>query len=118
MKPGAAFLAALGLMAAPVFADPMYPAAKCAGFWLGWTDAAKVLRFLDEDPGDGVLAARFRQAALDEGAEADALDRYLKGERRDMALMIRAAIGGDRQSNDIQNRLMETCQSYADARGF
>lgn len=115
----AGFSAALGgASAARTVPDPMYPAAKCAAFWLGWTDAAKRLRWLSEDPGDAVRAARFRQAALDEGNKAGPVDAYLAGERRNMARMISAAIAGDRQSNDIQNRLMETCERYAAAHGF
>lgn len=110
--------AVLAALAAPVAADPMYPAAKCAAFWMGWTDAAKRSRYLDVNPADAVLAERFRQAAIDEGGEPAEIDAYLARDRRDMSLMIRAAILGDRQSNDIQNRLMKTCDTYARAHGF
>lgn len=95
-----------------------YPAAKCAAFWLGWTDAARRLNYLREDPGDAVLAENFRKAALDEGADAAVLDAYLRRDRRDMRLMIEAAIFGDRSSSDIQDRLMKTCDDYARAHGF
>lgn len=95
-----------------------YPAAKCATFWLGWTDAARRLRYLREDPGDAVLAENFRKAALDEGADAAELDAYLRQDRRNMRRMIEAAIFGDRSSSDIQERLMKTCDDYARAHGF
>ena len=95
-----------------------YPAGKCAAFWLGWTDAARRLKYLREDPGDAVLAEHFRQAALEEGAEGAVLDAYLRRERRNMRRMIEATIFGDRSSSDIQDRLMKTCDDYARAHGF
>lgn len=110
--------ALLATLAAPAAADPMYPAAKCAAFWLGWTDAAKRLTYLDVNPADAELAARFRQAAIDEGGDPAEIDAFIKQDRRNMSLMVRANILGDVQSTDTQNRLMEICDTYAREHGF
>ena len=99
-------------------ADPMYPATKCAAFWLGWTDAAKRSAYLDETPTDAELAARFRQAAIDEGGDPAEIDAFVMQDRRNMSLMVRATILGDQQSTDTQNRLMKICDDYAKTHGF
>ena len=98
--------------------EPAYPAAKCAAFWLGWDDASRHLRRLPQQPENAALAAQFRQAALAQGESPASLDAYITRERRDMARMITAAIYGDRSSNDIERRLMRTCDDYARANGF
>ena len=106
------------LPAARAADEPAYPAAKCAAFWLGWDDASRHLRRLPQQPENAALAAQFRQAALAQGEAPETLDAYITRERRDMARMITAAIYGDRSSNDIERRLMRTCDDYARANGF
>jgi hypothetical protein len=106
------------LPAARAADEPAYPAAKCAAFWLGWDDASRHLRRLPQQPENAALAARFRQAAIVTGGPSETLDAYIARERRNMARMITAAIYGDRSSNDIERRLMRTCDDYARANGF
>ena len=118
-RAGAALLScALALPAGAETPAMPWPAAQCAALWLGWTDAARISAYLDETPADAALAARFRQAALDQGAEPAALDASLGTQRRDMARMILAAISGDRISDDLQKRLMTDCEDFARAQGF
>lgn len=99
-------------------ADPRQTTAWCAAFWYGWTDAAATLRYLPDDPADAALAAAFRNAAVAEGAEAASLDRWLKQERRGMALMVKAAIAGDDSSRELMERTARRCEDAAVQRGL
>lgn len=104
------------LLALPVHAatDPLYPAAPCAAYWLAFDDYAQTSTFLDRDPSDRDRAAAFRAAAirLNEG-DAATVDATIARERPDMALMIEAAIYGDRISDRLQRRLLQTCNDFA-----
>jgi hypothetical protein len=107
----------LALLALPAAASPS-PAATCAAFWLGWSDAAARLAVLPADPADAALGAAFRAAALAEGAAPAGFDGWLRGERRSMARLVTAAVRGDAPSQDLLETLARGCEEDARRRGL
>lgn len=100
---------------AAALAEPPYPAAHCAAYWLGWDDFAKASRFLPRDATDLARAEAFRAVAIRlAGGKAAMVDDFLASERANMALMIEAAMYRDRISEKLQRRLLQTCADYAE----
>jgi hypothetical protein len=110
--------AALALaLSAPAHAaeDPaLYPAAQCAALWFGQDDYARASTLLDRDPQDLHLAEAFRQAALRLTTQSPkAIEDFIEKQRPIMAFMVEAYIfGGDRQSRDVYETLMQDCTDF------
>ncbi len=105
------------LLATPApSADPpaLYPAAQCAAFWLGRDDYATRSAYLDNDPSDPARAAAFRAAAVRlNGGDAAPVEAFIAKERHNMDLLFEAFIyGGDKQSRDVHDILLETCARF------
>ncbi len=97
-------------------ADPaIYPAAQCAALWLGQHDYARNAYVLRQSPDDLELAKAFRQVALRLTTQDPAsIDTFIEKQRPIMAFMVEAYIyGGDRQSRDVYERLMQDCADFA-----
>ncbi len=96
--------------------DPaLYPAAQCAALWLGHDDYARRSAFLDADASDVALAEAFRAVAhrLTNRTPA-AIDAFIADQVPLMSLTVEAYIyGGDRQSRDLYEQLMEDCRDFA-----
>ena len=92
-----------------------YPAAQCAAFFYGRDDYARRSTYLTRTPGDLDLALGFRDVAVRlNGGAAGEVDTFIAQERKTMAFLFEAFIfGGDEQSRDIHDRLIETCVDYA-----
>lgn len=111
----AALVALLAAGAPAQAADgALYPAAQCAAFWLGWDDIARASAFLDARDDDLERAQAFRAAAIRlGGGDVSAIDRFIAQERPGMALMVEAALYGDKISERAQQRLLQTCADFA-----
>ncbi len=96
--------------------DPaLFPAAQCAALWFGQADYAVASPYLDSDPKDLELAEAFRQVALRQTTQGPAaIDAFIKDQRRRMRFLVEAFIlGGDRQSRDLYESLMQDCADFA-----
>ncbi|MCA3435993.1 MAG: hypothetical protein INF48_01585 [Rhodobacter sp.] len=96
--------------------DPaLFPAAQCAALWFGQADYAVVSPYLDSDPEDLELARAFRQVALHQTTQGPAaIDAFIAAQRRQMRFLVEAFLfGGDRQSRDLYESLMEDCSDFA-----
>ncbi|WP_309664735.1 hypothetical protein [Tabrizicola sp.] len=96
--------------------DPaLYPAAQCAALWFGQDDYARASTLLDRDPQDLHLAEAFRQVALRQTTQSpEVINDFIKKQRPIMAFMVEAYIfGGDRQSRDVYETLMQDCAVFA-----
>jgi len=96
--------------------DPgLFPAAQCAALWFGQADYALASPYLDSDPKDLALAEAFRQVALRQTTQGPAaIDAFIQSQRRQMSLLVEAFIfGGDRQSRDLHDSLMQDCADFA-----
>ncbi len=118
IRAGAAALSLLwplALGAETLSADALYPAVDCAALHLGRDDAARRLRYLDRDPADAALAAAFREAAIRlNGGAAGAVDAAIADARPAMRLLLESLVlDQDRQSRDLYERLLSTCDRFA-----
>jgi len=106
----------LGLSGPAVAADdPLYPAAQCAALYLGVEDYARISAYLDPDPLNAEAAAAFRDVALRLGGSEDEVDAFIAEQRPLMKLMMDGYIyRGDTQSQDLFERLSETCRDFAE----
>ena len=98
------------------FTDPaLFPAAQCAALWFGQDDYAQASAYLDRDPKDLELAEAFREVALRETTQGPAAsDAFIQTQRRQMSFLAEAFIlGGDRQSRDLYESLMQDCSGFA-----
>jgi hypothetical protein len=96
--------------------DPaLFPAAQCAALWFGQADYAVVSPYLDSDPEDLELARAFRQVALRQTTQGPAaIDAFIAAQRRQMRFLVEAFLfGGDRQSRDLYDSLMQECSDFA-----
>lgn len=92
----------------------LHPAAQCAAYWLGRDDFARRSTLLRTDPGDPARAAAYRAVAVRlNGGDTALIDAFLSRERSAMALVVEAASWGDRTSEGVQERLLDTCAAYA-----
>jgi len=118
MRRAAQGLALAVTLAVPLFAgdDPaLVPAAQCAALWFGQDDYAQVSAWLDRDPKDLALAEAFRQVALRQTTQRPAaIDAFIQSQRRQMSLLVEAFIfGGERQSRDLYDNLIQDCADFA-----
>ena len=106
---------ALATPALPADDPAIYPAAQCAALWFGQDDYAHASNLLDPDPHDLELAEAFRQVALRQTTQNPvAIDAFIGKQRPIMAFMVEAYIfGGDRQSRDVYETLMQDCADFA-----
>jgi hypothetical protein len=96
--------------------DPAeYPAAQCAALWLGQDDYARRSKLLKQDPQDVALGEAFRAVAHRlTNRDAAAIDAFISQQVPIMAFMVDAYIyGGDKQSREIYERLMQDCAAFA-----
>lgn len=96
--------------------DPaVFPAAQCAALWLGQDDYARRSTLLDQDPKDVELAEAFRAVAHRlTNRDAAAIDAFIAEQVPIMSLLVEAYIyGGDRQSRDLYESLMQDCAAFA-----
>ncbi len=115
MKRAALLLLALASPALALDRAARYPAAQCAAFWLGRDDYARASPYLDRDTADLKLAQTSRDLAVAlNGGNAAEVDAFITQERKVMAFMLDAFIfGGDAQSRDVHDRLLQTCNDLA-----
>jgi hypothetical protein len=95
--------------------DPAeYPAAQCAALWLGQDDYQRS-KVLKQDPQDVALGEAFRAVAHRlTNRDAAAIDAFIAQQVPIMAFMVDAYIyGGDKQSREIYERLMQDCAAFA-----
>ncbi len=113
--PGLVLAAALALPCEAADDPAEYPAAQCAALWLGQDDYARHSKLLKQDPMDVALAEAFRAVAHRlTNRDAAAIDAFIAQQVPIMSFMVEAYIyGGDRQSRDIYETLMQDCASFA-----
>lgn len=107
-------VALIGIASGAAAEDPLYPAAQCSAFWLGYADYAKVSAYLDPDPAAAQAAAAFRSVARRMSGTDAEIDDFIAEQRPLMVLMMEGYIyGGDRQSREMFERLAGICQDFA-----
>ncbi len=92
-----------------------YPdAAQCAAYWLGRADYADVSTYLTGEAEARALGEAFRRAALRLSHDRAQTDALIADQRPLMSLLSEAYIyGGDEQSREISERLVQGCENLA-----
>ncbi|SLN47218.1 hypothetical protein ROJ8625_02293 [Roseivivax jejudonensis] len=92
-------------------ADPAdTAAARCAALWEGYARYADLSAYLDGAAAARADARRYRDRAVRETGDADAVDAYIARTAPDRVRMIDAAIhAGDRASREIFERALQRC---------
>ena len=110
----AELLLANALAAASATAQPHPDAAQCAAYWLGRADYADTSTYLTGEVEARAMGEAFRKAALRLSDDEAKTEAFIADQRPLMALLSEAYIyGGDEQSRDISERLIEGCGALA-----